>query len=302
MAISSVEENASERSEDLAGAHFTRIGPPAGWQWINWREIWHHRELLYFFVWRDIKVRYKQTALGAAWAILQPTFMMVIFSLVLGRMTTDQELTVPYPPFVFTGLLAWTLFATALGTAANSLIESERLITKVYFPRLLIPLAATGPAIVDFCVSCVVLVALMLWYQMVPAATIVFAPLALLVLLATVIGVGALVSALNVVYRDFRYTTTFLLQAWMFGTPAIYVTSFAQSTDKNPLLEDLSSPSAWFVIANPLNGCIAFFRAAVLGLPLPWLLLGTSALIAAGLLFIGVVHFRRTEDYFADLI
>lgn len=280
----------------------TVIEPPRGWQWLNLAEIWAHRELLYFFTWRDIKVRYKQTALGAAWAILQPALMMVIFTLVLGRVGQAADILVPYPVFVFSGLIAWTLFATALGSAANSLIESERLITKIYFPRILVPMAPLGPALVDFAISSVVLALLMAGYGVAPAWTILLAPLPLLVLVATVMGVGALISALNVAYRDFRYTTTFLLQAWMFATPAIYVHSFAQASPHNPLTADLASPSTWFVLANPLNGCVAFFRAAVLGLPLPWTLLGASAVVAAALLALGLSYFRRVEDSFADVI
>ncbi len=228
--------------------------------------------------------------------------MMIIFSLVLGRLDAADSLTIPYPIFVFAALLPWNLFATALGGAANSLIESERLITKIYFPRLLVPVAALGPALVDFCVACAVLVVLMLWYGIAPAWTTIFAPLGLLVLVAVVIGVGALLAALNVAYRDFRYTTTFLLQAWMFGTPAIYVASFAEPLGRNELTANWSSPATWFIFANPLNGCLAFFRAAVLGLPLPWLLLTTSAVIALVMLTVGLSYFRRVEDSFADII
>jgi lipopolysaccharide transport system permease protein len=280
----------------------TIIEPPHGWQWLNVRELWAHRELLYFFTWRDVKVRYKQTALGAAWAILQPLAMATIFSLVLGQGQEAAESSVPYPVYVFSGLIAWTLFATSLGTAANSLIESERLITKIYFPRLLIPVAALGPALVDFCVASLVLAAMFAWYLVVPAWTIVFAPLALVTLLAAVIGAGSLLAALNVAYRDFRYTTTFLLQAWMFATPAIYVASFALPTSENKLTADWSNASTWFVLANPLNGCIAFFRASLLGLPLPWDLLGASAVVATAMLLIGLAYFRRVEDSFADVI
>lgn len=280
----------------------TVIEPPRGWQWLNFGELWQCRELLYFFTWRDVKVRYKQTAIGAAWAILQPTFMMIIFSLVLGRMEAAESLTVPYPVFVFAALLLWNLFATALGGAAMSLIESERLITKIYFPRLMMPVAALGPALVDFCCAGVVLGLLMLWYGMAPAWTTIFAPLAIIVLVSVAIGVGALLSALNVAYRDFRYTTTFLLQAWMFGTPAIYVASFAQPMSANELVTNWYSPATWFILANPLNGCLAFFRAAILGLPLPWPMLAISAMMGVVLLFVGLIFFRRMEDSFADII
>src|SRR5262245_25889946 len=196
----------------------TVIEPPLGWQWLNFGELWQHRELLYFFTWRDIKVRYKQTVLGAAWAVLQPTFMMVIFSFVLGRVSESQSLTVAYPVFVFAGLLPWSFFATGLGGAANSLVESERLITKIYFPRLIIPIAVLGPAMVDFCVASGVLAILCLWFGLALSWSLLLAPLAMLLLILAVIAIGSLLAALNVAYRDFRYTTTFMLQGLMLAT------------------------------------------------------------------------------------
>jgi lipopolysaccharide transport system permease protein len=275
---------------------------PRRWHGLDLPELWSFRELLYFFTWRDVKVRYKQTVLGAAWAVLQPLTLAVVFTLVLAPPAASEAIPVPYPVFVYSGLILWGLFASGLGSAANSLIESERLVSKIYFPRLIIPLAALGPAVVDFLVAGVVLIGMLLYYQVPLATTAVFAPLAVAVLLMTLVGVGSLLSALNVAYRDFRYTTTFMLQAWMFATPAIYLASFAQPLKENRLTAQPGAWSTWFVYANPLNGCIAFFRAALLGLPLPWPLLAVSAVVAIALLVLGFAYFQKAEDTFADVI
>jgi lipopolysaccharide transport system permease protein len=275
------------------------IEPPRGWQWLNVRELWAYRELMYFFAWRDVKVRYKQTVLGAGWAVIQPLTMMTIFTLVLGGTAGARTLSVPYSIFVFCGLMAWMLFATALAGAASSLIESERLITKIAFPRLLIPAAAVGPASIDFSVTCLALAGLLVSHGLGLAATTPLAILAIGVIVATVIGAGTFLAALNVMYRDFRYTTTFLLQAWMFATPAIYI---APTEGDAGAAFHAASPAAWFELANPLNGAVAFFRAALLGWPLPWMMLGASALVAGLMLVVGLAYFRRTEDSFADII
>ncbi len=260
-----------------------------------------YRELLYFFTWRDVKVRYKQTVLGALWAVLQPFTMMLIFTAVLGQAPGAKSLPVPYNLFVFSGLMAWTLFGTALTGAAGSMIEGERLITKIAFPRLLMPASAIGPALVDFAVSGVVLVAMLLWYRVALAWTAPLAVLGLGVMLVAVIGAGSLLSALNVMFRDFRYTTTFLMQAWMFATPAIYMSSFGGAGDGETAI-GAGNFAQWFVLANPLNGAITFFRAALFGWPLPWGSLGAAAIVAAAMLCVGLTYFRRTEDSFADVI
>ncbi len=277
----------------------TVIAADSGWQWLNLRELWAYRELLYFFTWRNVKVRYKQTVLGALWAVLQPLVMMVIFTAVVGHTPEAVALPIPYPVFVFTGLLAWSMFATALSGAANSLIETERLITKIAFPRLLMPAAAIGPALIDMGVSAVVLAGLMLWYGVTPGWTAPLLVLGLAVILVAVIGAGALLAALNVMFRDFRYTTTFLLQAWMFATPAIYMAALAGSGDSG---SGEGGFARWFVWINPLNGGIAFARAALFGWPLPWVWLGGAALVALVMLAVGLTYFRRTEDSFADVI
>jgi len=268
----------------------TRLEPAGRWAWFNPRELWAHRELWYFFIWRDVKVRYKQTVLGAAWAVLQPAFLAVIFSFVFASHLNSPS--TPYPIFVFAGLAVWSCFATGVTSAANSLVDSERLVTKVYFPRLLIPLAALGSACIDLLVTTAVLCVLMLGWGIIPAATAPLAILAVAVMLLTAAGVGSLLAALNVRYRDFRYTLSFLLQAWMFSTPAIY---WGETNSLPPL-------ARWFLCLNPLHGSIAFFRAAILGGDLPWDLLALGTLVAVFLALLGTVYFRQVEDSFADII
>jgi lipopolysaccharide transport system permease protein len=281
-------------------ARITLIEPTPPSLLSFWQDLWEHRELLYFLTWRDVKVRYKQTVLGALWAVIQPLWLMIVFTLFLSPAPTGEPLPLPYALYVFTGLVMWNLFATALAGAAMSLTQSERLITKVFFPRLLLPTAALGPALVDFVVSCVVLAGLAAWHRALPAASAPLILLPLVVVTLAVIGAGALLSALNVTYRDFRYTTTFLLQAWMFATPAIYLASFASPLRENGLL---THPLArLLIVANPLNGAIAFFRAALFGLPLPWALLGSAALVALAMFVVGLAFFRKTERRFADVI
>ncbi|HEV3344973.1 MAG TPA: ABC transporter permease, partial [Pirellulales bacterium] len=204
---------------DDAARALTVIRPDAGWQAIGWRELWRYRELLYFLAWRDVKVRYKQTALGAAWAILQPALMMAVFTIFFGRLAHVDSGGLPYPLFAFLGLLPWTFFVTAIASAGNSVVGSERLITKVYFPRLLIPFASVGAALVDLAVAFSMLAALMLWYGVPPAWGWLFAPGILALLTLAALGTGALLAALNVAYRDVRYVIPFLVQLWMFATP-----------------------------------------------------------------------------------
>lgn len=207
----------------------TFIRPPQGWQLLNIRELWQYRELLYFLAWRDVKVRYKQTLLGAAWAILQPLLMMAVFSVFFGRLARMDSGGLPYPLFAFAGLLPWTFFATAIANAGNSVVGSERLITKIYFPRLAIPFASVGAALVDFAVAFGMLFVLMLYYGVAPSRNFVFAPLAVLLLLLAALGVGTLLAALNVAYRDFRYVIPFLVQLWMFATPTVYMQPGAEA-------------------------------------------------------------------------
>jgi lipopolysaccharide transport system permease protein len=280
-------------SEETNGG-VTWLEPPRGWQAVNLRELWQFRDLLYFLIWRDVKVRYKQTVLGAAWAILQPLLMMIVFTLFFGRLAGVSSGGVDYPVFVFAGLLPWTFFATAIASAGNSVVGSERLITKVYFPRLAVPFASVGAAVVDFAVACVLLVGLMAWFGIAPGPGLLLAPLIFAILFLAAIGIGTLLAALNVAYRDFRYVIPFLVQLWMFATPTVYM---------QPAADGAGGSIVQVLLAlNPLTGLIAAFRAAVLGTPIPWAALGMSSAAVIGVCTLGCYYFRKMEDSFADII
>lgn len=270
----------------------TVIRPARGWQLINVGEIWHFRELLYFLVWRDVKVRYKQTLLGVAWSILQPAMMMVVFTLFFSRVAGFKDDEAPYPVFVLAGLLPWTFFSSGLTAAGNSVIGSERLITKVYFPRLVVPFAAVGAALVDFVMALGLLAVVMLIYGVTPGWTVVFLPLLLAVLALAAAGFGTLLAALNVAYRDVRYIIPFLVQLWIFATPAVYMPVQAGAGDGMQVLLAL----------NPLNAVVAAFRAAVLGRAIDVPDLSIAAAALAGVFVAGCLYFRRVEDSFADMI
>ena len=299
----------------------TRILPARGWQLINIRELWQFRELIYFLTWRDVKVRYKQTLLGAAWAILQPLLMMVIFTIFFGRMAGVPSGGLPYPLFVYAGLLPWTFFATAIASAGNSVVGSERLITKIYFPRLGVPFAAVGAAVVDFVVAFGLLIAMMAYYRVAPGLGMLLVPAIFAMVTLAALGVGTLLAALNVAYRDFRYVIPFLVQVWMFATPSVYmqvadetavVESRPASTEAAPMgarpdageagRRPLSRTVRAALALNPMTGLISAFRAAVLGGPIPWDKLAASSASAIGMFAVGCFYFRRVEDSFADII
>lgn len=267
----------------------------AGWQLLNLRELWQYRELVGFLTWRDVKVRYKQTVLGAGWAVLQPAMMMVVFTIFLGRLANVSSGTLPYPLFVYAGLLPWFFFSSAITSAGNSVVGSERLITKIYFPRLAIPFAAVAAAVVDFFIAFSVLIAMMLWYGIPPGPAVLLVPLLVVVLGLAGLGIGALLAALNVAYRDFRYVIPFLVQLWMFATPTVYM----------KLGDDhggVSSGLTYFLSLNPLVGIIAAFRAATLGGEIHWAQLAVSSASVMVILIFGCLYFRRVEDSFADII
>jgi lipopolysaccharide transport system permease protein len=275
----------------------TFIRPASGWQLVNVRELWQYRELLFFLTWRDVKVRYKQTVLGAAWAILQPVMMMVVFTIFFGRMAKVSSGDIPYPLFAFAGLLPWTFFSTAIANAGNSVVGSERLITKIYFPRLAVPLATVGAAVVDFAIALGVLIVMMAYYRMRGAAVhfgagLLLAPLIFAMIALAATGVGTLLAALNVSYRDFRYVIPFLVQLWLFATPTVYMQPSAAA----------SSQMQAVLLLNPLAGLIAAFRSAMLGGPIPWGHLGFATLASVAIFVIGCLYFRKVEDSFADVI
>jgi len=275
-----------------AHRHETVIEPSAGWQWPNLRELWRHRELLFFLAWRDVKVRYKQTALGAAWAILQPALLMAVFTLVFSRLGGASSGDVPYPLFALAGLLPWIFFATAVTSAANSVVGSERLITKIYFPRLAIPFAAVGAAGVDFLIGLGLLAAAMAAYGVAPTWNLLVAPLVMAVVAVVAVGLGTLFAALNVAYRDVRHAIPFVIQLGMFATPTIYLQPTGNET----------GALGWLLTLNPLASLVAAFRASLLGSPVPWADVGVAAASSVALFVVGCLYFRKVEDGFADVI
>jgi lipopolysaccharide transport system permease protein len=254
------------------------------------REIWDHRELLYFLAWRDVKVRYKQTVLGVAWVLLQPALLMVVFTLSYGRLAGALSSPHPYPLFVYAGVTPWCFFAAAYGNASSSVMNSEVLVTKVYFPRLILPLAAVGATLLDVTLTTGGLGLLLLWYGIWPGWSILLVPVLLLLTMLAALGVGTLLAALNITYRDVRYLLPYLAMVWMLSTPTIYLPT--------PLDEE----SSLLLKINPMNGLIASFRAAALGDPLPWRHLALSVGVVVVLLGVAGWYFHRTEDSFADII
>lgn len=320
---SSVAVAESTSRPDAATKLVTAITPPRGWQLINSRELWQYRELAVILAWRDLKVRYKQTLLGIAWAVLQPAMMMVVFTIVFDRMARVPTGDVPYPLFSYAGLLPWTFFATAVGTAGNSVVGSERLISKIYFPRLIVPFAAVGAAAVDFVVAFGLLLAMMLYYGVAPGVGMLLVPLIFLPIALTALGVGTLLAALNVSYRDFRYVIPFLLQLWMFATPSIYM-----ATPAAPVVVAVENPTAAIeqkteggaarattvpgerdglglrslLALNPIIVLISAFRAAALGGGVPWVGLAIASTASFVALLVGCLYFRLVEDNLADVI
>jgi len=267
------------------------LRPSKGFFRLDLKALWEYRELLYFLVWRDIKVRYKQTALGAAWAVLQPVLTMLVFSVFFGRLAKVPSDGVPYPVFAYVALLPWQLFAFALTESSNSLVASQNLITKVYFPRLVIPISSVLAGLVDFGISFVVLLIMMLCYGIVPTAAIALLPLFLLLAITTALAVGLWLSALNVKYRDVRYTIPFLAQFWMFATPVAYPSSLVPASLRP------------FYGLNPMAGVVEGFRWALLGkthAPGPLLWVSVAAVVV--LLLAGLRYFRKMESTFADIV
>jgi lipopolysaccharide transport system permease protein len=288
--VSAAEAN---RSADAAAGELpvTIIERRPGWKFVDLGEIWRYRELLYFLIWRDVKVRYKQTVLGAAWAILQPLATMVVFSIFFGRLA-GVSTEIPYPLFAFAGLLPWTFFSNAISQAGGSVVGNQNLVTKVYFPRLFIPLGAIGAGVVDLCIAFGMLIVLMLYYGVLPGVSMLLVPLLALGLVVATLGVGIMLSALTVAYRDFRYVVPFAVQLWMFATPCIYMQPELVLSERTNALLPL----------NPAFGLILNFRAAVLNEPLNWYALGISLAVSFALLIVGCLYFRKVEATFADII
>ena len=268
-----------------------RIQPHRGWVALKLAEVWEYRELLLFLTWRDMKVRYKQTVLGIAWAVIQPLFTMVVFSLFFGRLAAMPSDGIPYPVFAYAALVPWTFFANGLAQSADSLVGSANLIRKVYFPRLAIPLATVMSGIVDFAIAFVVLLVLMLYYGIAPTTNVLWLPLLLLLAVITALGVGLWLSALNVKFRDVRYIVPFLVQFWLFATPIAYPSSL------------LREPWRTVYGLNPMAGVVEGFRWALLGsqtAPGPMIIVSFATALV--ILIAGAFYFRRMEDTFADIV
>ncbi len=273
------------------------IKPARGWLDLGFKDLWLYRELLYFLVWRDIKVRYKQTALGALWAVLQPLLTMVVFTIVFSRMAGIESEGAAYPIFSFTALLPWNFFAQGLTQSSNSLVGSSHLITKVYFPRFLIPVASVLAGVVDLAIALIVLFGMMAFYGIRPTAPLLLLPVFVLLALITALAAGTWLSALNVKYRDIRYLVPFSVQLWLFVSPVIYPAS--NMIEK---LEALGLPG-WLYGLNPMVGVIEGFRWAVIGAgSAPVSLILASAVVSFLVLATGVVYFRRMERGFADIV
>lgn len=275
---------------ELESIPVIRIEPSRGWTSLGLRELWRYRELIYFFVWRDIKVRYKQTALGAAWAIIQPLIAMVIFSVIFGKLAKVPSEGIPYPIFSYAALVIWGFFSTGLSRGSSSMVDRADLIKKVYFPRLAVPIAAVLAGIVDFVLAFVVLLGMMWYYGRIPTAHVVWLPLLLLLALVASLGTTLWFCALNVQYRDVKYIIPFLIQVWLYATPVAYPSSLL--------------PEPWRTLfgLNPMAGVVEGFRWALLGTntpPGPMIIV--SAIIALALLFGGAFYFRRMEKTFADV-
>jgi lipopolysaccharide transport system permease protein len=267
------------------------IRPSKGWISLRLKDLWDYRELLYFLVWRDIKVRYKQTVLGAAWAIIQPFFSMVVFSLFFGKLAKMPSDGIPYPIFAYAALVPWTFFANGLSQSANSLVDSANLIRKVYFPRLTIPIANVLAGAVDFTLAFTVLLGMMAWYHIYPTERLIWLPFFLLLAFVTALAVGLWLSVLNVEYRDVKYTVPFITQFWMFATPIVYPSSL------------LSEPWRTVYGLNPMVGVVEGFRWALLGTKTaPGPAIAVSAMAALLLLVAGAFYFRRMEKTFADVV
>ena len=268
-----------------------RLTPPRGWLDLDLGEVWSARELLYFFVWRDIKIRYKQTAIGVAWAVLQPLLTMLVFSLFFGQLAKMPSHGLPYPVFYYSALLPWMYFSTSLQNAANTIVEQQRVITKVYFPRLVLPLAAVLSGLLDFAVSFVVFLAMMLYYRVTPGPAVLWFPGFLSLAVLTALGVGLWLSALNAIYRDVRYVLPFLVQFWMFASPVAYPSSLVPERWR------------WLYGLNPMAGVIEGFRWALTGHgEPPNLMLAASTAVVLLVLGGGLVYFRAMESTVADVV
>ena len=266
------------------------IQPSKRWSLLSFKDIWAYRELLFFLTWRDVKVRYKQTLLGAAWAILQPLFMMIIFTIFFGKLAGVGSAGIPYPLFALAGLVPWTFFANAITASGNSLVGSAHLITKVYFPRLIVPAAAIVAGLVDFMLSFALLCLLMIFYRVPLTAQVLFVPVLVLLTSLFALGVGTWMSALNVKYRDVRFALPFVIQLWLFVSSVILPSSAVPEKWR------------WLLLLNPMSAIIEGYRSALFGLPFDWPALGIASVLTLIVLVYAIYNFGRVERSFADII
>lgn len=266
------------------------IQPSKRWSLISFTDIWAYRELLFFLTWRDVKVRYKQTALGAAWAILQPLFMMIIFTIFFGRLAGVGSSGIPYPLFALAGLVPWTFFSNSITASGNSLVGSANLITKVYFPRIIVPAAAMLAGLVDFMLAFVLLVLMMFYYGVTLTPQVLFLPVLILLTALFALGVGTWMSALNVKYRDVRFALPFLIQLWLFVSSVILPSS------------SVPEKWRWLLLLNPMSAIIEGYRSALFGLPFDWTALGIASVLTLVVLLYALYSFGRVERSFADII
>lgn len=269
---------------------FVVIQPTRNWRLVSLKDLWAYRELLFFLTWRDVKVRYKQTALGAAWAILQPLFMMIIFTIFFGRLAGIDSGGIPYPLFALAGLVPWTFFSNAITASGNSLVGSANLISKVYFPRLIVPAAAMLAGLVDFALAFLLFCVMMIYYGVAPTLHILFLPVLIVMTALFALGVGTWMSALNVKYRDVRFALPFLIQLWLFVSSVILPSSA------------LPQKYRWLLMFNPMSGIIEGYRSALFGLPFDWPAIAMAAAITVAVLAYAIYSFARVERSFADII
>ncbi len=268
------------------------IKPKNKWWELNWKEVWLFRDLFYFLTWRDVKVRYKQTAIGAAWAVFQPIVTMVVFTVIFGKLGKMPSDGIPYPIFVYTGLVFWTLFSSGLSHASGTFMENERIVTKVYFPRIILPVSSIITNIVDFIIASIILIGMMIYYHYVPSFLgLAIFPLLIIMTIFSTLGIGLLFGSLNVKYRDVRFVLPFFIQLLIFITPVIYPVSI------------VSERFRWILGLNPMAGVIDTARVSILGVgQINWLLLGISAISMVIYCLLGYFYFKKVERYFADVI
>ena len=291
QAGAATKENSVDSRTQVVAPPVFRITPPKGWFDLDLRELWKSRELLYFFVWREIKIRYKQTAIGAAWAVLQPLLTMAVFTLFFGRLAKMPSDGLPYPLFYYCALLPWMYFATSLQNATNVIVDQQRVITKVFFPRLVLPLAAVAAPLLDFAISFGLLAVIMVYYGTYPSISLLLLPFFVILAIVTALGIGLWLSALNAIYRDFRYVVPFLVQFWMFASPVAYPSSLVPEKWR------------WLYGINPMAGVIEGFRWTLTGSgnPPSSLLVASSAtvlLLTVG----GTLYFQKMESVIADVV